>query len=582
MDTKELNKYIKNYLENDKTQRAIMITAPWGSGKSYYIKNNLCAFLRENNLDYSIVSLYGISDLKDVSKNLYLEIRANALTKKSEKLAAVKIAGKTLLKGVAGFFGIDLSQSEEDLQKLYESIDLTNRLIIFEDIERTDIDIVEFLGYVNNLVEQDGVKVLLIANENEIEKSTDYLRVKEKTISDTINFSSDYYESIKSILEIFDNKYLKKMLEKKDNNGQLTLVNKINKKMAEENCFNYRFLLSACQSVENVLNILGDERVDDPKFIQFIENALIQTLIYIIRQFSHKNSNDNDTINKLIREYYIFDNCDFMLYYLKDHTFNKDSFEKEYDLYLEKQMDLETRKKLDPLYNYYLNTELDVKNAINIVCDKLNNNKINYNEYLRIAYYLLSIKSILNYDEKIDECLNFILSNMKKAIDNGENISINLPALPQYGVQGFEEFKTEMLNIIKSQKRKLIDFDYNPESLSEYYNKIKDNKITFIEEKGFANKLDINKTIEMLKNCSAKQIEVFRETLQHIYMEIFNIAVFMCDDVENLKVLRDELYKITDQSDKIDAIQKLQLKWLHGDLQTIIDKLQGERNVKTE
>ena len=34
MDTKELNEYIKNYLDNDKTQRAIMLTAPWGSGKS--------------------------------------------------------------------------------------------------------------------------------------------------------------------------------------------------------------------------------------------------------------------------------------------------------------------------------------------------------------------------------------------------------------------------------------------------------------------------------------------------------------------------------------------------------------------
>lgn len=41
------NKYIKNYLENDKTQSAIMLTAPWGAGKSYYIKNNLTKFLEK-------------------------------------------------------------------------------------------------------------------------------------------------------------------------------------------------------------------------------------------------------------------------------------------------------------------------------------------------------------------------------------------------------------------------------------------------------------------------------------------------------------------------------------------------------
>ena len=50
MDTNELNIYINNYLENDKTQRAIMLTAPWGSGKSYYIKHSLCPFLIDNKL----------------------------------------------------------------------------------------------------------------------------------------------------------------------------------------------------------------------------------------------------------------------------------------------------------------------------------------------------------------------------------------------------------------------------------------------------------------------------------------------------------------------------------------------------
>ena len=37
-----------------------------------------------------------------------------------------------------------------------------------EDLERSSIDIIEVLGFVNNLVEQDGVKVLLVANEEEI------------------------------------------------------------------------------------------------------------------------------------------------------------------------------------------------------------------------------------------------------------------------------------------------------------------------------------------------------------------------------------------------------------------------------
>ena len=36
MTNDEYNLYIENYLKNDKTQSAIMLTAPWGMGKSYY------------------------------------------------------------------------------------------------------------------------------------------------------------------------------------------------------------------------------------------------------------------------------------------------------------------------------------------------------------------------------------------------------------------------------------------------------------------------------------------------------------------------------------------------------------------
>ena len=53
MTTKELNDYILNYLKNDKTQSAIMLTAPWGTGKSYYIQNILKPFLEQKWDEYT-------------------------------------------------------------------------------------------------------------------------------------------------------------------------------------------------------------------------------------------------------------------------------------------------------------------------------------------------------------------------------------------------------------------------------------------------------------------------------------------------------------------------------------------------
>lgn len=44
MNHKELNNYIFHYLKKDKTQTAIMLNGEWGSGKSFYLKNDLIPF----------------------------------------------------------------------------------------------------------------------------------------------------------------------------------------------------------------------------------------------------------------------------------------------------------------------------------------------------------------------------------------------------------------------------------------------------------------------------------------------------------------------------------------------------------
>ena len=41
MTYQELNQYILHYLTEDKTKSTIMLTGPWGTGKSYYIQNEL-------------------------------------------------------------------------------------------------------------------------------------------------------------------------------------------------------------------------------------------------------------------------------------------------------------------------------------------------------------------------------------------------------------------------------------------------------------------------------------------------------------------------------------------------------------
>lgn len=604
MDTKELNEYIKNYLLNDKTQRAIMLTAPWGSGKSYYIKNDLCPFLLENDLGFAVVSLYGLKEIKEVSKSLYLEVRAKKLNEKSEKLATGKIIGKTLLKGVASFFGVDLRQSEEDLQNLYESIDLSKKLIIFEDLERTSLDIVEFLGYVNNLTEHDGVNVLIVANENALinkievvkdkkdysvqeyvldEKSQQYLTQKEKTIGDTIHFTGSSLDIIEGIYSLFNNKFFKSMINYENEFTKDNIYQKIQDVMQLAKCDNYRSLLYACQKTEEIFNKLEKSDYD----IYYLQNVLLGTVAYCVNGQCANNSEWNEvSFTSTTLGMTAFPLHKFMYDYIKFQYFKVSDFDFSYELFNKAKEQEEKDKHLSIIYKYYTFKESDIDYAINNILNGLAEDKgLIHNEYIKLANYLISIKYNIGFKTKINKCLKHMLKNVEKDVQKGEDVqtysSFGIQPLSQEELAEFNNFKDKMLKIVSEQQNSL-QFDYKPQSIRDYHTNILKNKRTFINEGGFANKLDTEKTIKMLKQCTPNQIEEFRNILKYIYVGISNIAHFMSGDAKNLQVIKDSLDELLKDAKSFDKVQLLQLKWLSGNLEEIIKKLKGGQNVKTK
>lgn len=270
MTQEKLNEYILQYIKEDKTKSAIMLTGDWGTGKSHYILNNMVPFLmhEENGKHESIiVSLYGLKETLEISRSIYMECRAKFLKNKSEKLATGMFIGKTVIKGLAGRFGFDFSQADEDMTQLYESVNLSGKLIVLEDLERSSINILDVLGYVNSLTEQDDVKVLLVANENEIikketktrknekgkdesyqdytEETEKYLRIKEKTVSDTIHFEEDWESATKQIIEMFNNETLNRFA----NSETAKDVSEI---MFLCSSYNLRSFIFACQKTVDI------------------------------------------------------------------------------------------------------------------------------------------------------------------------------------------------------------------------------------------------------------------------------------------------------------------------------------------
>lgn len=194
-----LIKNVENYLTLDKAEYAILLTGEWGSGKSYFVRNYF------NNKDFKIiyVSLYGKGTLKDIQDDIYAQLHP-LLSHKYFKF------GGNLAKGLLkGTLKIDLNRDGSDdgtinyqipdLNLKDQKIDLKKSILIFDDLERSSIDLDKVLGFINAFIEHDGIKTLIISNENEIDDDK-YNKIKEKTIGKTFKIEVDIENSIRCFI----------------------------------------------------------------------------------------------------------------------------------------------------------------------------------------------------------------------------------------------------------------------------------------------------------------------------------------------------------------------------------------------
>lgn len=595
MNTEELNKHIKNYLENDKTNSAIMLTGAWGSGKSYYVKNELIPYLDEDNQGKCVmVSLYGVKNLGDISKSIYLEIRAKAINKNSEKLSAGKLVAKTIIKGVAGYFGVDLSMSEEDLQRLYTSIDLTGKLIVLEDLERCTIDIIDLLGFVNNLVEQDGVKVLLVANEKEIiqcedkeikdtkgktkkesaytEKTKEYLRKKEKTVSDTLVFESTREIALKNIIRLHFDKDLSNALT--EDVYIADIVNVLNTVKSN----NLRSVMFACQKTSDLIKLY--EKSLDVNFIKFLLCSNIA--------FSCRIKNGEDCVWKdKETSPAALGTATFPLYkvcydFIQNQRFIKSLLEQVEQAYLKRKKIEEDKTEFNRhfavLSNYYSCTEEEVSNAIIQIKGLLKKNEgVEYTQYAALANYLIAVRDCVDNVSDIEECKTLMLQNIR-GIGNEDDIESDI--LYHSGIelddvkdnQELAEFKKKLIEEIKLKKKEVFVFDSSIEGIRKFIDYVQGKRSEYINEGSFAKNISIPEFIEALKTCDANLIMKVRRVFLSVYSSS-NIKVFLANDKDILEVLKNEIQTLIDNYDGFDKIQKKQLKWFITNLEGIIDKL---------
>lgn len=159
--------FIKGYINQSIYNYAVLIDGHWGSGKTFFVKHTLIPYLKEDFPEKKIVyvSLYGCTTKDDITRQILIEsLPLNSLMK-SKAFNSASSIGKVVLGGALSLKGISFPDLAIDISNF---LSLDNCILIFDDLERCNLSANVVLGYINNFVEHDGLKVVIVANEAEI------------------------------------------------------------------------------------------------------------------------------------------------------------------------------------------------------------------------------------------------------------------------------------------------------------------------------------------------------------------------------------------------------------------------------
>jgi|GEM_PF-2314106 len=306
------NQYIIDALsfyldKNYKTHHALMITGEWGCGKTYFIKE-LITHIRTLTPYNSYkegwdkcdlhkghyISLYGIETLENLQKQLFAEFYPIKSLKNTLSSFLFNTTGVGASASIS-YFGklpVSLSIKPQNVKITFSKAfkNLKEAVIIFDDLERCAIPVKALFGFINQLVEHNRQKVILIANEDKIQENN-YKEIKEKLVGTTLELQT----SPESVLERFirEMEYREAKICTEEN--KVTILDLFNR--MEIN--NYRSLR---QALYNFARLLSEVRNAFPPFIENTDNAKEarrQLLILVLVMDMLARANELD-LNELV------------------------------------------------------------------------------------------------------------------------------------------------------------------------------------------------------------------------------------------------------------------------------------------
>lgn len=517
MSINKLNEEIKSYYNNDKTNRAFMINGPWGSGKTFYVKNVLSKFLKNNKIDNIFVSLFGISSIQQLSKTVFVE---STFTGWKKHLSLGYAIIKNLLINGLEFKGLKLNVSESEIDQIYKKINVKKKLIVFDDLERTNVNLKEVLGYINYLCEFCSAKILVICDEEKI-RNQFFLDFKEKVICRTINFIPDFKESISSILNIFsDNLDFKKIINYKSRMNDVSIFEKISLLMQTNNDINLRTLIHSCQVTSNIFSLARQKtrKIFDREF-------LLQYFLGIYKHFVSLSKNNQGASKDLSNSYKfpLFNSADN---YIKNNDFNIDDFLNDEKICMVTNNQVLSDIDISIIYNFLHHSDSEIKNSLNTIYNKLDSPYlVNPSTYVRLIENLLAIKKVskkLIDDDFINKISNKMIeniSNYKYEIQLPDSFSypINFDFQDKEDREFLVDFQLKMNNVINNSKIDKITRVFLSGEFDNAIKTLEKNINLFMKNNKFLSYFELSIIEKFLIKSSVDQLYRFISVVSNIY-----------------------------------------------------------------
>lgn len=204
---------IAYYCKLEKHTGALLLAGKWGSGKTHLLKHVVAEKLKESHV-FVFVSLFGISgveELRKAVKTAWLSQKGldeekiqkgqallGKLSGALSNLNKISIASN-ITKGIVAINFIDFISVEKMIAG-------KKVVLIFDDLERSTLSTRDVLGVVNDYCENQEFPVIVVANEENINRPVEgqglsYDEIKEKIVQTTVYLEPEYQSIIPTLID---------------------------------------------------------------------------------------------------------------------------------------------------------------------------------------------------------------------------------------------------------------------------------------------------------------------------------------------------------------------------------------------